>query len=69
MHGWEMEEGHIACWKSEGKRSSGRPKIRCEDNVIRDLKEIGYEGDWKALAQERVTWRAYVLAEMSLRVP
>ena len=38
------------------------------DNIIRDLKEVDYEGDWKALAQDRLTWCAYVLAAMNLRV-
>ena len=47
----------------------GRPKIRCEDNIIRDLKEVDYEGDWKTLAQDRVTWRAYVLMAMNIRIP
>ena len=31
--------------------------------------EMDYEGDWKALAQDRVTWRPYVLAAMKFRVP
>ena len=43
--------------------------MRWEDNIIWDLKQVGYEGDWKALAEDRVTWRAYVLAAMNLRVP
>ena len=55
--------------KPEEKRPCGRLKIRCEDNIIRDLKEIDYEGDWKTLAQYRVTWSAYILAAMNPRVP
>ena len=47
----------------------GRPKIKWEDNIIWDLKEVDYEGDWKTLAQDRVTWSAYILAAMNLRVP
>ena len=47
----------------------GRPKIRWVDNIIKDLKEVDYKGDWKTLAQDRVTWRAYILAGMNLRVP
>ena len=32
-----------------------------------DLKEVQYEGDWKILAQDSVTWRAYVLMATNLR--
>ena len=34
--------------------------------TIWDFKEIDYEGDWKRLARERVTWHAYVLVAMNL---
>ena len=54
--------------KPEGKSPRVRPKIRWEDNIIRYLKEVDYEGDWKTLAQERVTRHAYVLAAMNLRL-
>ena len=54
--------------KPEDKRLHGWPKIRWEDNSIRNLKEIDYEGDWKTLAQNKVTWRGYVLVAMNLRV-
>ena len=33
----------------------GRLKIRWENNIIWDLKEVDYEGDQKTLAQDRVT--------------
>ena len=55
--------------KPEGKPPPDRLKIRWEDNIFRYLKEIDYEGDWKALAQDRVTWRAYVLTTMNRWVP
>ena len=32
--------------KPNRKRPSGRPKIRWEDNIIWDMKEVDYEGDW-----------------------
>ena len=74
--------GHVA-WMGDGRRAlmiflgkpegktclCGRPKIRWEDNIIRDLKEVDYEDDWKTLAQERLTWHAYILAAVNLRVP
>ena len=43
-----MEEGSgvnmILEWKPEGKRSLGRPRRRCEDDIKLDLQEVGYEG-------------------------
>ena len=56
----------ILLGKPEGTRSPGRPKIRWEENIIGDLKEVNYEGDWKTL---RMTWRAYVLVALNPRVP
>jgi hypothetical protein len=53
--------------KSEGKRQLGRPRRRWEDNLRRDLWEIGVEGDWILLAQDRVRWRALVNSVMNLR--
>ena len=46
-----------------------RPKIRREDNIIWDLREVDYEDEWKALALDRIICRAYVLVAMILRVP
>ena len=39
-----------------------------DDNIIGELKEVDYEGDWKILCSGWVTWRSYVLAAMNLRV-
>ncbi|KDR18678.1 hypothetical protein L798_07550 [Zootermopsis nevadensis] len=50
----------------EGKRPLGRP--RREDNVRQDLQEIGVEGDWILLAQDRVWWRALVKSVMNFGV-
>mgnify|MGYP007064022957 CR=1 FL=1 len=65
---WE-EAYKILIGKREGKRLCVRPKIRWEDNIIWDLKEVNYEGDWKILAKDRVTWPAYVLVAMNLQFP
>ena len=55
--------------KPEGKRPVGRPRMRWENNINHDLREIYYTGDdWKALAEIREVWRAYVHAVMNLRV-
>ncbi|KAJ4427815.1 hypothetical protein ANN_25504 [Periplaneta americana] len=56
--------------RPEGKRPLGRPRRRWEDNIKMDLREVGYDDrDWINLAQDRNQWRAYVRAEMNLRVP
>ena len=57
-------------WKPESKGPLGRPRRRWEDNIKMDLKEVGCDpGDWKALAEDKDQWRAYVRAAMNLRVP
>jgi hypothetical protein len=54
----------------EGKRPLGKPRIRWEDNIKMDLKEIECDGiDWLGLAHDRDQWRALVNTEMTLRVP
>jgi hypothetical protein len=56
--------------KPEGRRPLGRPRLRWEDNIKMDLREVGWEGmDWIDLAQDRDMWRALVNAVMNLRVP
>ena len=56
--------------KPEGKRPLGRPRRRWEDNIKRDLQEIGRGfGDWMELAQDRDRWWALVSTAMNLRVP
>ncbi|KAJ4435463.1 hypothetical protein ANN_18079 [Periplaneta americana] len=54
--------------RPEGKRPSGRPRRRWEDNIKMDLREVGYDDrDWINLAQDRDRWRAYVRAAVNLR--
>jgi len=56
--------------KPEGKRPLGRPRHRWEDNIKRDLQEVGCGGvGWIELAQDRDRWRALVDAVKNLRVP
>jgi hypothetical protein len=56
--------------KPEGKRSLGRPRRRCVNNIKMDLLEIGWGSvDWTGLAQDRDKWGALENAVMSLRVP
>jgi hypothetical protein len=56
--------------KPVGERPLGRPRRRCEDNILMDLQEVErrYE-DWIGPAQDRDRWRALVSAVRNLRVP
>jgi transposase len=56
--------------RPEGERPLGRPRLRWEDNIKLDLREIGIDGaNWIQLAQDRVQWWAFVNTVMNLRVP
>ena len=74
--------GHVVCMgegrgvyrvlmgKPEGRRPLGRPRLRWEDSIRMDLREVGCGCvDWMELAQDRDRWRALVSAVMNLRVP
>jgi hypothetical protein len=68
---WATGEVHTGFWcRDLMERSLGRPRRRWEENIKRDLQEVGWGGmDWIALAQDRGRWRALVNAVMNLRVP
>jgi hypothetical protein len=54
----------------EGKRPLGRPRLRSEDNININLREIGIDGaNWIQLAQDRIQWRAFVNTVMNVLVP
>jgi hypothetical protein len=56
--------------KPEGKRPLGRPSRRGEDNIKRDLRELGVGCvDWMGRAQDRDRLRALVNTVMNFRVP
>jgi hypothetical protein len=56
--------------KPQGKRPLGGPKCRWLDNIIIDLREIGWDDmDWIDLAQDRDQWRALVNTVIKFRVP
>jgi hypothetical protein len=60
----------VVVGKPEGKRPRGRARSRLEDNIKRDLQEVGGScGDWMELDRDRVRWRAFVNTVMNLRVP
>ena len=73
-HVARMGEGRgvyrVLVGKPEGKRSLGRPRRRCVDNIRMDLQEVGCGYiDLIWLAQDRDRWRTLVSAVMSLQVP
>ena len=72
-HVARMEEGSSAFKILTGtptrKRSLGRPRRKCEDNIRMDLEEMGINGgNWVDSAQDRDYWRVLVNAALNLRV-
>ena len=49
----------IKRWKPISKRQIGRPKIRWEDNVLEDIKNMNVS-KWKKVAQNRDSWKKVV---------
>jgi hypothetical protein len=73
-HVARIEEGRgvyrVLVGRPEGKRPTGRPRHRWEDNTKMDIREIEIDGaNWIRLAQFRIQWRAFVITLMNLRVP
>jgi hypothetical protein len=56
--------------KPEGKRPLGRPRLRWEGNIKKDIQEVGGDcGNWMERAQDRDRWRALVSTVMNFGVP
>jgi hypothetical protein len=69
-YGGDRDVHMVLVEKPEGKRPSGRPRRRWEDNIKTDLQEVGGgRGDWMELAQDRDRWRALVDTLRNFRVP
>jgi hypothetical protein len=67
----EMRNAYkILVRKSERKGSLGRPGHGWKDNIIMDLREIGWECvNWMHLAEDREQWWALVNTVMNHWVP
>jgi len=46
-------------WKPMYKRPIGRPKLRCEDDVLEDIKSMNVR-NWKNVVQNRDRWKKVV---------
>jgi hypothetical protein len=49
----------IIRWKPMSKRPTGRPKLRCGDDVLEDIKSMNV-CNWKNVAQNRDRWKKVV---------
>jgi len=57
-------------WKAGWKEAIGKTETSWEDNIRRDLREVGVRDEnWLDIAQDRMQWRMFVTAPMNLRVP
>ena len=43
--------------REQGRRRRGRPRLRWEDCVKRDVKKAGEEEDWKKKTRDREGWK------------
>jgi hypothetical protein len=61
---------NILVGRPEGRRPLGRPRRRWEDNILMDLREIGFgDVDRIHLARDRDRWRAVLNVVLNLRLP
>jgi hypothetical protein len=49
----------IYCWKPISRRSIGRPKIRWEEDVRKDIQKLKVP-KWRTLVQDRRRWKEMV---------
>jgi hypothetical protein len=56
--------------KPDRKRVLGRPRLRWKNNIVMELREIGWKSVyWIHLVLDRDQWQAVVNTAMNLRVP
>jgi hypothetical protein len=72
MHATRVEKRDVykvLVGKSKGKRPSGRPRRRREDNIKMDLQGVGCGVvGWIELAEDTDRWQAFVNAVMNFWV-
>jgi hypothetical protein len=69
-HGAGRGVYRVSVGRPDGQRPLGRPRLRWEDDIKMDLREIGIDGaNWIRLDQDRVQWQAFVSMVMNLLVP
>jgi hypothetical protein len=66
-----MENAYrILVGKPEGRRPLGRPRCRWVDNIVMDLRQIGWGGkDWIDVTEDSDWWMALVNMVMNLQIP
>jgi hypothetical protein len=73
-HVARMGEGRVVyrvlVGRLEGKRPLEKYRLKWEDNIKMDLREIGIDvTNWIRLAQDKARWRDFVSTVMNLQVP
>ena len=56
VEGWRIPK-RAAELREEGRMRRGKPRLRWEDCVKRDVKKTGEEGDWKKKTGDRGGWK------------
>jgi hypothetical protein len=70
MYGARRDVYGVLVGKPEVKRSLGKPRRRCKNNIKMEIQDGDVGGmDWIKVARNRDWWRALVNAVMNLRVP
>ena len=52
--------------ETEGRRPLGRPRCKWEDNIKKDITEVGWGMNWIDVAQDRDRWRTLMNAVINL---
>jgi len=67
-HAWRKKDAMINTVIREepkGKRPLGRPRLRWEDCVKKDVKEVDPGANWREIAENRISWREICFAGWS----